>query len=176
MRILNQKSQINEQNDLLFISQVAPVFTFLHLLSSLLIGHPRIRTHTQTEGLPQEDAVTPHVALWAVATYNSQPQYRRHQPQTHSINVCERFLQWCNKVRQVRCITVVESFWSSPFDGNLFEPRWWIDPIILLTTHPKITDLQHAVVSNQTVPRCQVPDKPTEWHHHFFHIMKGRRT
>lgn len=63
MRILNQKSQINEQNDLLFISQVAPVFTFLHLLSSLLIGHPRIGTHTQTEGLPQEDAVTPHVAL-----------------------------------------------------------------------------------------------------------------
>lgn len=37
--------------------------TFLHLLSGLLIGHPRIRTHPQTEGLPQEDAVTPHITL-----------------------------------------------------------------------------------------------------------------
>lgn len=38
-------------------------FTFFHLLSGLLIGHPRVRTHPQAERLPEQDPIAPHIAL-----------------------------------------------------------------------------------------------------------------
>lgn len=59
------------------------ILTFLHLLSGLLVGHPRVRTHAQAEGLPQQDAVAPHVALGAVTTCEEQQQSRRPQPQSN---------------------------------------------------------------------------------------------
>lgn len=89
-------------------------FTFLHLFSGLLIGHPRIRTHPQTEGLPQQNSITPHITLWAVTPCNSQPQSRRHQgPITvtgvekglyHPIQCC--FLQVVSAVC-VSCVSAV---------------------------------------------------------------------
>lgn len=67
----------------------------------------------------------------------------------------QKTLTWrCNQVGQVWLITVIESFWSCPFDGDLFKSRWWINPIVFLPAHPKITDFQRVVVSYQTVPRC----------------------
>lgn len=54
--------------------------------------------------------------------------------------------------------TIIQGFRSRPFDRDLSEATLCrVDTIILLTGHPKVTDLHQVVFSNQTVPRCQVP-------------------
>lgn len=56
-------------------------------------------------------------------------------------------------------ITIVKGLRGSPLDGNLFESWRGVNAVVLLPTHPKVADLQHAVVSHQAVPRRQV----SEW-------------
>lgn len=55
-------------------------------------------------------------------------------------------------------LTVVEGLRGGPLDGNLLESGRGVNAVVLLPTHPKVADLQHAVVSHQAVPRRQVPD------------------
>lgn len=52
----------------IYIIKLHTVFTFLNLFSGLLIGHPWIGTHSQTESLPQQDSIAPHVTVGAVTT------------------------------------------------------------------------------------------------------------
>ena len=44
------------------------VFTFLHLIPCLLVGHARVRCQTQGKSLPQQNTEAPHVTLCGVAT------------------------------------------------------------------------------------------------------------
>ena len=61
--------------------------------------------------------------------------------------------------------TVVQGFRSRPFDRDLSEaPICGIHAIILLTGHPKVTDLHRVVLCNQTVSRCQVPFENRQHH------------
>lgn len=75
------------------------------------------------------------------------------------------------------CVTIVERLRCSPFYGDLFESRRRINAVILLTTHPKVTDLQHAVIPDKTVPRCQVPEIHTDTHTytHAYTMVKLRK-
>lgn len=58
--------------------------------------------------------------------------------------------------------TVVQGLRSRPFDRNLPEAALCrVDAIVLLTGHPKVADLQHVVLCDQTVPCRQVPFKKT---------------
>lgn len=43
-------------------------FTFLHLISCLLVGHARVRCQTQGKSLPQQNTKAPHVTRCGIAT------------------------------------------------------------------------------------------------------------
>lgn len=47
------------------------VFTFLHLIPRLLVGHARVRCQTQGKSLPQQNTKAPHVTLCGIATYKT---------------------------------------------------------------------------------------------------------
>lgn len=68
--------------------------------------------------------------------------------------------------RELWC-TIVQSLRSRPFDRDLSEATLCrVDTVILLTGHPKVTDLHHVVLRHQTVSRCQIPEETGERHQH----------
>lgn len=55
-------------------------------------------------------------------------------------------------------LTIVQGFRGRPFDRDLSEATLCsVDAVVLLTGHPKVTDLHQVILCNQTVSRCQVP-------------------
>lgn len=108
-------------------------FTFLHLISRLLVGHARIRCHSHRKGLPQQYAKAPDITFCGIVTWKHQQRAANTQTKTRGWQFLKKNFcwQWAKFLVLAAGWTQLSFYHSSglqepsTWQGSVWDPPLW---------------------------------------------------